>query len=278
MNKVKTSLLTVIGTALVGFSVAVFLTPNKIVGGGVSGISTILYQTFGIAQGLTYAIINLILLLIGYKSLGKKFTISTIIAAGLTSFFVQVFSYIPHIVDSVVLAALFGGALFGFGMGATFIVGSSTGGTDILGRVLQKKYPNFSIGKLLLIVDGAVILISFIVFKNIELTMFGILSLFFSSYSLDWFIKRLNVSKMAFVITSKGQELARLLVSSSPRGVTLINATGAYTQKNKNILFCALKKREIIQFQSTVLKCDPSAFIVYSESQEIFGNGFYIYS
>lgn len=277
MNKIKSIFLTILGTAMVGFSVAVFLTPNKIVGGGVSGIATILYQVFGIAQGLTYAVINLILLLIGYKTLGKKFTLSTLIAAGLTSFFVQIFSYIPHVVNNVVLASLFGGTLFGFGLGATFAIGSSTGGTDILGRLLQYKYPNLSIGNLLMIVDGVIIFISLLIFKNFELTLFGILSLFVSSYSLDWLIKRLNISKMAFVITEKGSCIASHLISTSPRGVTLINATGAYSQADKSILFCALKEYEIIKFQNKILEIDPSAFIVYSESQQIMGNGFYIY-
>jgi len=277
VNKLKSVSLTVLGSAMVGFSVAVFLTPNKIVGGGVSGMATILYQVFGIAQGLTYAVINLILLLIGYKTLGRKFTLNTLLAAGLTSFFVQIFSYIPHIVDNIVLASLFGGTLFGFGLCATFIVGSSTGGTDILGRLLQTKYPNFSIGKLLMFVDGIIILISLLVFKNFELTLFGIMSLFVSSYSLDWLIKKLNISKMAFVITGKGEEIASHLVSTSPRGVTVINATGAYSQKNKSVLFCALKEREIVQFQNKILSIDPSAFIVYSESEQIMGNGFYIY-
>lgn len=277
MNKLKQIVLIILGTAMVGFSVAVFMTPNKIVGGGVSGITTILYQTLGVAQGLTYAVINLILLLLGYKTLGRKFTLNTFVAAGLTSLFVQIFSYIPPLVENVVLASLFGGTLFGFGLGVNFAVGSSTGGTDILGRLLQHRYPGLSIGNLLLIVDGIVILISLLVFKNFELTLFGILSLFVSSYSLDWLIKRLNISKMAFVITDKGEEIAKHLVSTSPRGVTLINATGVYSQSDKNVLFCALKERELIQFQNKILNIDPSAFIVYSESQQIFGNGFYIY-
>lgn len=277
MSKLKSFLLTLIGSIISGFAVAVFLTPNKIVAGGVSGISTILYQTFSLAPGITYALINSFLLIIGFKTLGKEFTLNTLVGAGLLSAFVQIFSYIPHIVDNAMLASVFGGILFGYGVGITFVAGASTGGTDVLGRVFQYKNPNLPIGRMLLFVDGVIIIISLIVFRNFELVLYGVLSLLISSYAIDWLIKRLNISKMAFVITDNGDEIAKLLVSTSPRGVTLINATGAYSESHKNILFCALKEREILQFQNKILDVDPSAFIVYSESQQIFGNGFYIY-
>lgn len=277
MTKIKSLALTVIGTAITAFAIAVFLTPNKIVGGGVSGMSTILYHTFSVAPGVTYAVINAILLLLGLRVLGKDFTLNTIFGAGLISVFVQVFSYIPHIVSDVFLATIFGGILYGFGIGLTFVAGASTGGTDILGRLLQHKNPNLPIGRLLLFVDGTVILVSLIVFKNIELTLFGIISLFMSTYAVDWLIRRLNISKIAFVITDKGEEIAKYLVSTSPRGVTQIKATGTYSSSKKDVLFCALKERELTHFQQKILNIDPSAFIVYSESQQIFGNGFYIY-
>ncbi len=277
MTKLKSILLTIIGTAITGFAVAVFLTPNKIVCGGVSGVSTILYQTFGIAPGLSYAVTNAILLLTGLKVLGKSFTVKTIFGAGLISVFVQLFSYLPHIITDTVLSTVFGGALYGFGIALAFVAGASTGGTDILGRLLQYKNPNLPIGKMLLIVDGAIIFISLLVFKNIELALFGIISLFVSTTAIDWLIRSLNISKMAFVITDKGEEISKTLVSTSPRGVTLIKATGAYTFTEKNVLFCALKSKEIHKFQNKILDIDPGAFIVYAESQQIFGNGFYIY-
>lgn len=277
MTKSKLFFLTIIGTAITSFAVAVFLTPNKVVCGGVSGVSTILFQTLGVAPGLSYAVTNAILLLIGLKSLDKDFTFKTAIGSGLTSLFVQLFSYIPQIIDDTFLATLFGGAIYGFGIGIAFVSGASTGGTDILGRLLQKNEPNLPIGKILLIVDGVIIFISLLVFKNIELALFGIISLFVSTTAIDWLIKSLNISKMAFVITDKGEEISKELVSTSPRGVTLIKATGAYTSTDKNVLFCALKSKELQHFQNKILDIDPGAFIVYAESQQIFGNGFYIY-
>lgn len=277
MEKLKSIIYTILGTALTGFAVSTLLTPNKIVCGGVSGISTILYQTFNIAPGLTYATVNIALLILGLRILGKDFTLKTLIGAGMISVFVQLFSYLPPITDNVFLAAFFGGTLYGFGIGVAFAAGASTGGTDILSRIIQHFLPQFPIGKLLLVVDGLVITLSLIVFKDTELVLFGIFALFFSTFCVDWLIKKLNISKIAFVITDKGEEISNYLISTSPRGVTIIKAIGAYSSEKKKILFCALKENEVPMFQKKILNIDQEAFVVYSESSQILGNGFHIY-
>ena len=277
MSKLKSVLLTIVGTMITGFGIGVFLTPNKVVGGGVSGLSTILYHALSIPPGVSFLVINLIFLLIGIRILGVSFTVKTLLGATLISVFVQVFSYIPLYTDNIILATVFGGVLYGFGIGLGFAAGASTGGTDILGRLIQYKFPTVPIGKLLLFVDGIIIIISLIIFKNIELTLFGIISLFISSTTIDMVISQLNISRIAFVITEKGDEISELLVSSSPRGVTVIDVVGAYTKDQKKMLFCALKESESEKFQKKILAIDEEAFIVFSESQRIKGNGFYLY-
>ena len=277
MNKIKSLIYTIMGTALTGFAISAFLTPNKIVCGGVSGISTILYQTLKIQPGLTFATINIILLIFGIKFLGKEFTIKTLFGAGLISLFVQLFSYLPAATDNIFIASFFGGVLYGLGIGIAFAAGASTGGTDILSRIMQHFLPQFPIGKILLIVDGIVITTSLIVFKDTELVFFGIFALFFSTFCVDWIIQKLNISKIAFVITNKGEEISKFLIATSPRGITLINAVGAYSDEKKKMLFCALKEHEVPSFQKKILEIDNEAFIVYSESQQIMGNGFHIY-
>lgn len=277
MSKVKSFLFTVLGTMITGFGIGVFLTPNKIVGGGVSGLSTIFYHTLSVPPGISFFVINLLFLLIGFKVLGREFTIKTLIGATLLSIFVQFFSYMPFYTDNVLLAAIFGGVLYGIGIGIGFAAGASTGGTDILGRLIQHKFSTVPIGKLLLIVDGFIILISLIIFKNPELTLIGVLSLFISSYAIDFVIGQLNISRIAFVITENGDEIAEELVSKSPRGITKIDVVGAYTNDSKKMLFCALKDGESDFFQRKILSIDKDAFIVFAESQKIKGNGFYLY-
>lgn len=277
MKKMKSVLFTIFGTMITGFAIGAFLTPNKVVGGGASGISTILYHTFGIQPGLSFFLINIVFLLLGLTVLGKKFILKTLLGITLLSLFTQIFSFFPIYTENLILTPVFGGILYGFGIGMSFAAGASTGGTDIIGRIIQTKVPYMPIGKMLLIVDGIIIIISFFVFRDIELILFGVLTLFVSSYSIDLIISKLNVSNIAFVITDKGKEISEKLVSTSPRGVTLIDVKGAYTGSEKQMLFCALKESESEAFQKKILEIDETAFIVFSMSQRIKGNGFYLY-
>ncbi len=278
MNKLKSYLFIVLGTMVTGFAIGVFLTPNKIVGGGVSGISTILFHTLNIPTGLSFIVLNLILLLLGIKILGRHFIIKTLIGTSLLSFFIQIFSYMPFYTDNTIITTLFGGGLYGIGIGISFVAKASTGGTDILGRIMQTIFPTVPIGKLLLAIDGLVIFVSFVIFGNVELSLFGVLSLLISSYTIDFVIARFNISRIAFVITEKGEEVSNFLVSTSPRGVTIIDVVGAYTMDRKKMLFCALKEVESFDFQRKILEIDNEAFIVFSESQRIKGKGFYLYN
>lgn len=277
MKKRTTVLLTLLGTMTTGIAIGSFLTPNKIVGGGASGISTIVYHTIGIDPGISFFIINVLFLIAGFRVLGKSFIVKTLLGVTMLSVFTEIFTLLPIYTDNLILAVIFGGILYGLGIGISFAAGASTGGTDIIGRIIQTKFSYMPIGRMLLIVDGIIILISLIAFKNVELVLFGILTLFLSSYSIDFIISKLNVSRLAFVITDNGEEIAKKLISTSPRGVTLIDVKGAYTETDKKMLFCALKESESEEFQRKILKIDSTAFIVFSESQRIKGNGFYLY-
>ncbi len=277
MKKRTSFLFTLLGTMITGFAIGAFLTPNKVVGGGASGISTILYHTLGVPPGLGFFAINVVFLLVGFSVLGKEFIGKTLLGITLLSVFTQIFNAFPIYTDNMILSAVFGGGLYGMGIGMAFAAGASTGGTDIIGRIIQNKFAHIPIGKMLMFVDGIIIAISFVIFRNIELTLFGILTLFVSSFAIDFVISKLNVSRIAFVITGNGEEIAKTLVSTSPRGVTLIDVKGGYTDTEKQMLFCALKESETEAFQKKILSIDSTAFIVFSESQRIKGNGFYLY-
>lgn len=267
----------ILGVLLVAFAISVFYTPNKIVSGGVSGISTILFHTFGIQPGLSFAVINIVLLAVSFKALGWRFVKDTILGSMLLSVFVQLFTYIPPLTTDVFLASVFGALLYGVGIGLTLVEGASTGGTDILSRLVQCVFPQVKIGNLLLVVDSSVILLSLCIFKTIDLALYGIIALFLASFSINMLISKLNVSKLAFVVTEKGIDISQKLVSNSPRGVTIIDSVGAYTMEKNNVLICALKENELPHFQKEILSIDPQAFIIFSESQQIVGNGFMVY-
>lgn len=269
--------LTLLGGVLAGFAVSCLFLPNKIVNGGVSGLATVFYYMFGFPPGLLTALANILLLALGFKTLGGKFVTKTLYGAGVFSASIQLFSYLPPLTDNLVLATIFGGVLYGFGIGLALASGATTGGTDIAGRLIQHKFPHLPIGKLLLLCDGCVIVVSLLVFRQIDLSLFGIMTVFISTYSIDYFIRKLNISKLAFVITSKGDEISNKLISTSPRGVTAVDVVGAYTGDSKKMLVCALKENEITAFQDKITKIDSDAFIIFSESQQIVGNGFFVY-
>lgn len=254
-----------------------FYLPAKIVSGGVSGLATVFYHALGIAPGLTYGVLNVILLVLALFILGKDFVAKTLLGAGSLSLFVQLLSYLPPVTDDPVLATIFGAILYGFGIGTTLLAGASTGGADILARLFQRFLPSISVGKFLMLIDGVVVLSSLVAFKQIDLALYGIIALAISTFAVDFLISKMNISKLAFVITSRGEELSKLLVSTSHRGVTLIDVKGAYTGEDKQLLVCALKGSEIPAFQKKIEEFDPTVFIIYSESQQIVGNGFYVY-
>lgn len=276
-EKMKSGLLVFAGITLTAIAISMFLVPNKIVNGGASGLATIIYYTIGLKPSISNAIINGILLLFALICFGRKFVARTLLSiAGLT-ILIEVFSYFPPVTDNVLLASIFGAALYGIGIGIVLSQGSTTGGTDIMGRLIQHMRPHWKIGKVLLGVDLFVVFLSLITFKTTEAVLYGIMALFISSNAIDWLMKALNISKLAFVITDKGPEISDYLISTSPRGVTLVDATGGYTHEDRQVLICALKESELPEFQRKILNIDEHAFIIYSESQQIVGNGFYIY-
>ena len=276
---VKKFFLVLFGNLLVAYAIGCIYIPNKIVGGGVSGISNVVYHTLKLAPSISMLLVNIAFALISIRHLGKKFLISSFISAAFIAFASDAFmALFPPLTTNTLLATIYGGVIYGFGIGISFASGVSTGGTDILSRFLQAVNPHIKIGRVLLIVDASVILLSLITFKNIELTLYGIIALFISTYSIDFLISSLNVSKLAFVVTDKGTEISKLLTSTSPRGVTIIDVTGAYTMDKKTLLLCALKANEIVEFQRKILEIDEHSFIIFSESQQIVGNGFRVYS
>lgn len=276
-EKIKLYITMLIGTALTAMAISLFLVPNKIVNGGASGLATVIYYSFGIKPAVANAAINIILLVMALICFGWSFIGKTIFSIASLTILIEVFSYLPPVTDNVLLAAIFGAVLYGLGIGIVLSQGSTTGGTDILGRLIQHRFPHWKIGKILLGVDLAVIALSFVVFRTTDAVLYGILALYVSTTSIDVLMKNLNISKLAFLITDKGREIAQLLITTSPRGVTLIDVTGAYSDSPKQMLVCALKESELQDFQKKVLEKDENAFIIYSESQQIVGNGFYVY-
>ncbi len=267
-----------LGAVCTAFSVSVFFTPNKIVGGGVSGISTVLYYAVKCPVGLSYALINIILLIIGLRFLGKGFVIKSIISAALVSLFMEIFMYFPVLTYDRMMAMLFGGIICGAGAGLTFVAKGSTGGTDILGRVIQSVFPNMPIGKLVLILDAAIILSSAAVFKDSNLVLSGIMAVAVQAAATDALIAKLNAANIVYVITDDSENVRNYMRGKIDRGVTELKAYGyAGTEKNKQFMICVMNSKEAADFKEELHKIDKESFVVFSEAKSIIGKGFSYY-
>lgn len=276
LKKIKSFLIVLSGITLTAFGVSLFYIPNRIVTGGVSGLSAILY-TVGVPPGIVYFAVNIVLVLISYAVLGKSFALRSAVSTVLLSGLVQFFSEFPPITDNLFLASFFGSLISGFGTAITFSEKSNTGGSDIVGRLIQKKLPYFPIGRLLLIIDGIIISVSLLIFKNTELALYGIFGLIISSLVIDFFMEKLNSSKLALVVTEKGEEISTAIIENSKRGVTILNAQGAYSKSNKKLLICAIKNKQMPDFHKMIKDADKNAFIIFLKSEKIFGSGFFVY-
>lgn len=277
MKLLKKYIIIGLGSFLFALSVNLFTLPTKIVSGGISGIATIIYHTAGISTGITVGILNIIIILFALKSLGKGFVIDSLTAIFMIPIFLKITELLPPVTQNPLLASLFGGVLLGCGIGLSFSQGGTTGGTDIVSRISQKKYPHLSIGILMTIVDLIIIGISMIVFQNIDLALYGILSLVISTAVIDYILGKLNSAKLVMIITHSQNKLEQAILSEINRGVTVINATGSFSGDSKKLLLCVVKSKQAEKLKTIVNAFDPNAFVIVNESKEILGNGFQYY-
>lgn len=265
------------GSFLFALSVNLFTLPAKIVTGGISGIATILYYLFGFSTGITVGVLNIVILFFAWKILGKKFVLDSLAAIVMIPFFLELTNQVSPLTDNVLLASVYGGVLLGVGIGMAFSQGGTTGGTDIVSRISQKKYPHLSIGILMTIVDLLIIAASILAFGNIDLALYGILSLVISTAVIDAIINRLNCAKLVFIITDSDSGLENHLLKAINRGITTLSGIGGYSGKQKKVLLCVAKQSQAERLKNAVKEYDPGAFMIVCESKEILGNGFRYY-
>ncbi len=266
----------VIGSTIMGISYAMFLIPHSIVPGGVGGISIILHRLFHLPVGITIVIINVPLFIISFKILGRSFGIKSIAGLILSSLMIDFFNYIvplPSATTNRILGAVFGGMVLGVGLGIVFRGKGSTGGSDIIGQIINR-YFNVSVGVGIMIVDFIIISSTVIVFHSLEEPLYGYLSLYISSRVIDIILEGWSYAKMAFIITDYPEKISRFITKEMNRGVTAIKSRRVYTNEEKETLMCVVEKKQIPYLKRGVKKLDPEAFIIISDVYEVLGKGF----
>jgi uncharacterized membrane-anchored protein YitT (DUF2179 family) len=265
----------IVGSALMAVGLKVFSAPNRIAPGGVIGIATILNYVTGLRLGMLVLMMNIPLLILAYRYLGRRFTLNTLRTVLISTVMIDyVMVFLPPYTGDPLLAALFGGVLSGAGGGLVFSRGSTTGGADIVVKMILRKYPHFSTGKIILALNGAVLLTAAYVYQNIETALYGLIMTFASGKVVDALLYGFDVAQFVFVISHRNEEISEAIIAHMHRGATLIGATGAYTHAQTQVLLCVVRKQELYRLKKLVESVDPDAFVIVTEAGEILGKGF----
>lgn len=264
--------LVVIGAFLVAVSFNVFLLPLEVASGGVAGISTITSHTFGWEPSVVQAALNIPLFIGGVLILGKNFGLKSLLGTIVLPFFVYLTSGLPAGTTDPLLGAIFGGMGVGLGLGIVFRGKASTGGIDLAAQILHK-YFHLPLGICLAVFDGLIVLTAAFVF-SLEQGLYALIGLFVTSRTIDFVQVGLNTSKNVMVITDKTDEMRTSILREIDRGVTVLEATGGYTDENRKILMCVVAQNEFVRMTQLVRRVDSNAFVVVMNATEVLGEGF----
>lgn len=271
------------GSVLYALSISLFTAPNNIAPGGVIGISTMLNYLFPILPlGILSFVLNIPIFLWGGFTLGWRYLTRSIFTTGISSVLIDIFSssylsgFLKPYTGDPILVAVFGGVLCGAGLALIFYRGSSTGGSDIVSRIMHEKMPHVSIGSFILAVDVCVVIISAFVYKKIDAALYALICIFVSSKVIDTVLYGVsrNNGKLLFIVTSQYDDVCEVIMQKTDRGVTLIHAEGGYKRDDKGVILCALRPQQVHKASLLVKKVDPEAFIIITTANDIKGRGF----
>lgn len=265
-----------VGSAIMALSLIFFLIPAKIAPGGVSGLGIVLHYLFNLPVGMVMLVFNIPLFILGVKLLGKQFGPRTFFSFVLVSLITDIFDKLIKIeaaTNDPLLASIFGGVVLGIGLGIVFRFKGTTGGSDIVGQIINK-YSNVSVGTGILIVDFFVISFAGIAFHNVNLALYGFISLYFSSKILDLILDGIDYARSFYIISEKQDEIIDLITSEMGRGGTELSGRGLYTRKERNVLYAVVTRKEVATLRQEILKIDPDAFVIIANVHEVLGEGF----
>ncbi len=270
---------TVIGSAVFAAGFALFLEPNDMSPGGVSGLALVIVRSLGIGTvGVLSIMINLPLFILGGVKIGKRFFFGSLLGMLLSSVLIDAMAVMPMPSLEPLMAALYGGVTCGLGLGMVFVCGSSTGGTDILARLLKLKYRNVPIGQITMMLDVVVVVLTGIVFKDVTKALYTGITAYLCGKAVDAVVYSFDYSHVALVITSHHEEVAAEIARRLDRGATFLHGEGSYSHKDTKVVLAAVKKQQIAELKELVMEIDPKAFVIVQEAHQVLGDGFSRYS
>ncbi|MBN6888440.1 uncharacterized membrane-anchored protein YitT (DUF2179 family) [Cytobacillus horneckiae] len=274
--KIKNILFILIGSAIFSFGIVHFNMQNNLSEGGFTGITLLLYFLFDWDPSYTNLILNIPLFFIGWKLLGRKAFIYTIIGTVSVSIFLWIFQRYQinmPLNDDLTLAALFAGVFIGVGLGIIFRFGGTTGGVDIIARLVNK-YAGISMGKTMFIFDACVIIISLIFYLSYKEAMYTLVAVFVGARVIDFIQEGAYAARGAMIISEKNEEIAAKIMNEMERGVTVLKGHGSFTKVDRDVLYCVVARNELTRLKSIINSVDPHAFVTMSQVHDVLGEGF----
>ena len=271
--------LTTLGSALFALGFALFLIPNDINTGGISGLAMILRELLGFGSvGSLTLIINIPLFLIGGLKIGKRFFAGSLVGMIVSSVLMDVFTMISVQTPDPLLGGLYGGVLCGAGLGLVFMAGASTGGSDIVVRLVKKKYRNLPIGRISMIFDTVVVLLTGVVFRDVSKALYSGVVVFVCGQVIDAVVYRFDYSRVALIISREHEAIAQAIGEKLDRGATYLHGAGSYSGQNMEIVLTVVRKGQLAELKELVMDIDSSAFVIVQEAHQVLGDGFSDYS
>ena len=263
------------GSALYAGAISLFIRPQALVTGGFAGLSIILGRLFGFPVGATMALLNLPLFIIGFRKLGKSFIVKSLLATATAAALTDLTqAFLPPVHCDKILACIAGGVLCGIGLSLVLRRGGSTGGADIISKLVHSRWEHLPLGKVIMVIDFCVIVLSFAVFRQLETALYSALMIAISATAVDYCIYGAASGKLLLVITTQPKALSEQVTGIGNRGATIVPVIGAYTKAEKSLLLIVLKNHEIGKIKSLVRQNDPAAFITLLDARDIIGRGF----
>ncbi len=269
--------LILIGSFILASGFVLFITPYKIVPGGVYGISIMLHHIFGTPVGFVALLFDIPLTIIGIKILGPRFGIKTVVSFVLTAVFVDGLTYLygtePLVKDDALLSSIFGGLFIGVGLGLIFKSRATSGGSDIVAMIISK-YTKLPVGQLMIAVDSAIVLIGLLVFQDWKIPLYSLIVIFITGKVIDTILEGMNYDKVLLIVSDKTEEIRDKIINDLNRGGTLLKGEGLYNNYERQIVFTVVNRRETVMLQDYINTIDPNAFVTVLNANEILGNGF----
>ncbi|KUK58036.1 MAG: hypothetical protein XD81_1287 [Bacteroidetes bacterium 38_7] len=267
-----------IGSILIALGYVLFITPYRIVPGGVYGISIIIHYLFGTPVGLTALAFNIPITLLAAKVLGPRYGAKTVTGFILTSILIDGLTYFLgsdplKIGDEILMSSLYGGLFIGIGVGLIFRARASCGGTDVIAMMISR-FIHQPVGQIMIYVDSLIVLAGFIAFKDWKIPLYSLVTIFVVGRMVDVVIEGLNYNKCLLIVSDKHDEISQIILHDLKRGGTIFNSKGIYSGKDRPLIFTVMSRSEMIRLKSFIRQIDPKAFITVMDTSEILGEGF----